>query len=68
MKTLQLVFAVGTNASSTISIANPKDGVTLDEVKAGAAKIQEIFVTRSGADFTGFKKAVIVTTTEQPLE
>ncbi|WP_444196203.1 DUF2922 domain-containing protein [Dialister succinatiphilus] len=67
MKTLQLVFAAGSNATSTVTINNPKDGVTLDEVKAGAAKIQEIFVTRSGADFTGFKKAVIVTTSEEEL-
>lgn len=68
MKTLQLVFAAGGNATSTLSIANPKDGLTLDEVKAGAAKIQEIFVTRSGAELTGFKKAVIVTTSEEELE
>ena len=67
MKTLQLVFAAGSNATSTLTIANPKDGLTLDEVKAAVAKIQPIMVTRSGAEFTGFKKAVIVSTTEEEL-
>ena len=38
MKTLQLVFAAGSNATSTLTIANPKDGLTLDEVKAAVAK------------------------------
>ena len=67
MKTLQLVFAAGSNATSTLTIANPKDGLTLDEVKAAVAKIQPIMVTRSGAEFTGFKKVVIVSTTEEEL-
>lgn len=68
MKTMQLVFAAGSNATSTLTIANPKDGLTLDEVKAAVAKIQPIMVTRSGAALTGFKKAVIVNTTEEELE
>ena len=67
MKTLQLVFAAGSNATATITIANPKDGLTLDEVKAAVAKIQPIMVTHSGAEYTGFKKAVIVSTTEEEL-
>ena len=67
MKTLQLVFAAGTNATSTLTVANPKDDLTLDEVKAAAAKIQAIMVIRSGAELTGFKKAVIVSTTEEEL-
>lgn len=68
MKTLQLVFAAGSNATSTLTIANPKDGLTLDEVKAAVVKIQPIMVTRSGAALTSFKKAVIVNTTEEELE
>lgn len=67
MKTLQLVFNAGSNATSTMTIANPKDGLTLDEVKTAAAKIQAVLVSRSGADITGFKKAVIVTTSEEEL-
>lgn len=50
-----------------MTIANPKDGLTLDEVKTAAAKIQAVLVSRSGADITGFKKAVIVTTSEEEL-
>ena len=41
--------------------------MTLDEVKAAVVKIQPIMVTRSGAALTGFKKAVIVSTTEEEL-
>lgn len=67
MKTLKLVFNAGSNATSTMTIANPKDGLTLDEVKTAAAKIQAVLVSRSGADITGFKKAVIVTTSEEEL-
>ena len=67
MKTLQLVFNAGSNATSTMTISNPKDGLTLDEVKTAAAKIQAVLVSRSGADITGFKKAVIVTTSEEEL-
>ena len=58
-----------TNSKSTmtITLANPRDNVTLDEVKAAAAKMIPVLVTSAGADVTGLEKATVITTSEEEL-
>lgn len=51
----------------TITLANPRDNVTLDEVKAAAAKMIPVLVTSAGADVTGLEKATVITTSEEEL-
>lgn len=47
-KTLELVFAKGDGSKKTLSIADPREGVTLAEAQAAAAKIIEAGVLTSG--------------------
>ena len=42
-----------------------QDNVTLDEVKAAAAKMIPVLVTSAGADVTGLEKATVITTSEK---
>ena len=44
-----------------------RDNVTLDEVKAAAAKMIPVLVTSAGADVTGLEKATVITTSEEEL-
>lgn len=50
MKNLALVFKTSGNSTMTITIASPKDNVTLDEAKAAAEKLIPILVTTSSED------------------
>lgn len=45
MKNLALVFKTNSKSTMTITLANPRDNVTLDEVKAAAAKMIPVLVT-----------------------
>ena len=44
-KKLQLVFKTAANTTSTVSIENAKEGLTLDEAKTAAAKILQVLTT-----------------------
>lgn len=67
MKNLALVFKTNSKFTMTITLANPRDNVTLDEVKAAAAKMIPVLVTSAGADVTGLEKATVITTSEEEL-
>lgn len=45
---LALVFKTNSKSTMTITLANPRDNVTLDEVKAAAAKMIPVLVTSAG--------------------
>ena len=66
-KKLQLVFKTAANTTSTVSIENAKEGLTLDEAKT-AAKILPVLTTKSGVEVISFEKAVLTTTTQEVLE
>ena len=67
MKTLNLVFSTAGKKEMTITLSNPKEGLTREEVNAAAAKMIPILVTRSGAEVTALAKATISTTTTEEL-
>ena len=67
-KKLQLVFKTAANTTSTVSIENAKEGLTLDEAKTAAAKILPVLTTKSGVEVISFEKAVLTTTTQEVLE
>lgn len=67
MKNLALVFKTNSKSTMTITLANPRDNVTLDEIKAAAAKMIPVLVTSAGADVTGLEKATVITTSEEEL-
>ena len=66
-KELQLVFAAEGNGELTLSLSDPKEGLTLAEAQSAAAKIIPVLQTAEGASVTALKKAQIVTTTEEAL-
>lgn len=68
MKTLVLVFKTNGNGKMNISIANPKEEITLEEAKGAAEKLIPILITSAGADISAFENANIVTTTTETLE
>ncbi len=68
MKKLNLVFATTGDSNMTVSLSDPKDGLTLDECKSAAAKLKVVLAPSDGVEVTDFSKAVIVTTTEEELE
>ncbi|WP_416178095.1 DUF2922 domain-containing protein [Dialister sp.] len=67
MKTLNLIFATAGKTDMTITLANPKEGLTREEVNTAAAKLIPILVTRSGAEVTALTRATISTTTTEEL-
>lgn len=67
MKTLKMTFSTAGKSNMVISLDNPKEGLTLDEVKQEAAKLIPVLVTRSGAEVKELISATIATTTEEPL-
>lgn len=67
-KKLQLVFKTAANTTSTVSIENAKEGLTLDEAKTAAAKILPVLTTKSGVEVISFEKVVLTTTTQEVLE
>lgn len=68
MKKLQITFNTPGKEELTISVENPKDGLTKDTVAEAAAKMVPVMVTNGGIEVQGFKKAVMITTTEEVLE
>ena len=65
-KTLEMVFSAG-KSTFTVSIPNPKDDLSLDEVKAKAHDIANIMTTRSGVRLGDFIKAEINENRRTPL-
>ena len=51
----------------TVTLTNPKDSLTREEVNAAAAKLIPILIPRSGAEVTELEKATISTTTTEEL-
>lgn len=51
----------------TVTLTNPKDSLTREEVNAAAAKLIPILITRSGAEVTALEKGTISTTTTEEL-
>lgn len=67
MKKLNLIFNTSGKAM-TVSLADPKDGLTLDECRTAAEKLQVVLSPSSGETVTGFEKATVVTTTTEVVE
>lgn len=67
MKELQLIFKTAANTTRSITISNPRDGLTKEEATQAAAKIMPVLVNQSGAEMVSFVKAVVTTTTQQEL-
>lgn len=67
MKTLNLVFRTSGKSTMTVTLANPKDSLTREEVNAATAKLIPILITRSGAEVTELEKVTISTTTTEEL-
>ncbi len=63
-KTLELIFTKSDGAKKTLSIADPREGLTLAEAKTAADKIIDANVlTSSGLELTEFTEARIKTVT-----
>ena len=60
-KELELVFKAGAK-TLTINVKDPKDGLTLAQVEAAAAKLVPVLETTKGEAVTALEKAQIVTT------
>ena len=68
MKTLNLTFKTSGKSTTTVTLANPRDSLTREEVNTAAAKLIPVLVTRSGAEVTELEKVTISTTTTEELE
>lgn len=66
-KKLKLTFKTEGNGNMEISIADPKENMTLAEVKTGAASMIPVLITNAGAEATELKSAVYVTTEETEI-
>ena len=63
-KSLELVFTKADGATKTLSIADPREGLTLADAQTAAAKIIEADVlTSGGMALTAFTEARIKTVT-----
>ncbi|WP_302490161.1 DUF2922 family protein [uncultured Dialister sp.] len=68
MKKLELTFTTTSSKSSiSITIADPKENLTLAEVQEKAPAIAAVLVNRSGLTADKLSKAVIISTTEETL-
>lgn len=68
MKKLELTFTTTSSKSSiSITIADPKENLTLTEVQEKAPAIAAVLVNRSGLTADKLSKAVIINTTEEAL-
>lgn len=67
MTSINLIFKTSDKSTMTVTLANPKDSLTREEVNAAAAKLIPVLVTRSGAEVTELEKATISTTTTEEL-
>jgi hypothetical protein len=68
MKKLELTFSTAGTSTISLTIADPKDNLTLAEVQQKAPAIAAVLVSRSGIAANKLLKAVIVSTTEEELE
>lgn len=68
MKTLTLTFATAGNRNYTMMIDQPKEGLTLEEVKKQAAILMKVLVNRSGLELTELVKAEMTTSTTEELQ
>lgn len=66
-KKLKLTFKTEGNGTMELSIANPKENLTLDEVKTETAVMIPVLITNAGAAVTELKEAVYVTTEETEI-
>ena len=66
MKKLNLVFNTSGKAM-TVSLTDPK-GLTLEECRTAAEKLQVVLSPSSGETVTGFEKATVVTTTTEEVK
>lgn len=66
MKKLNLVFNTSGKAM-TVSLTDPKEGLTLEECRTAAEKLQVVLSPSSGETVTGFEKATVVTTTTEEV-
>ncbi|MEE1376842.1 MAG: DUF2922 domain-containing protein [Dialister sp.] len=64
---LNLVFNTSGKAM-TVSLTDPKEGLTLEECRTAAEKLQVVFSPSSGETVTGFEKATVVTTTTEEVK
>lgn len=64
-KTLELIFTKSDGAKKTLSIADPREGLTLAEAKTAADKIiaANVLMTSGGLELTEFTEARIKTVT-----
>lgn len=67
-KKLKLTFKTEGNGTMDVSIADPKDNLTLADAQAAAGSMIPILITNGGAMATELKEAVIVNTDETPLK
>ena len=68
MKKLELTFTTTSSKSSiSITIADPKENLTLAEVQEKAPAIAAVLVNRSGLTADKLSKAVNISTTEEAL-
>lgn len=67
MTSINLIFKTSGKSTMTVTLANPKDSLTREEVNAAAAKLIPVLVTRSGAEVTELEKVTISTTTTEEL-
>ena len=67
MKKLNLIFNTSGKAM-TVSLTDPKEGLTLEECRTAAEKLQVVLSPSSGETVTGFEKATVVTTTTEEVK
>lgn len=67
-KKIKLTFAAEGAGTMNVSIADPKEGMTLAEAKTQAASIIPVLISSDGNAATELKSAVIISTEETALE
>lgn len=66
-KKLRLTFKTEGTSTMEVSLADPKENLTLDQVKTEAASIIPVFATNTGLAATELKSAVYVNTEETEI-
>ena len=66
---LHLVFTLDTGKTGSVTVANPKEGVTLADCQGVAATVvaNDAIVASGDAHFAAFKEAYLVKTQTTPL-
>ena len=67
MTSINLIFKTSGKSTMAVTLVNPKDSLTREEVNAAAAKLIPVLLTRSGAEVTELEKVTISTTTTEEL-